>query len=163
MKIRSKYLKNLMEDIYLKHKWGCSVVISVIITLLFRFEIITNIKDSISNMTNLIAALMVVITLILTILLYLNDKEPFKKRFQDYGYNKIDIFYFIFKIIMTNILSTGILILIDIVRIDRYIIKILIAFCGSYIFSYMMLGTIYMLWFSIFIVIGIDEKEKKVS
>ena len=68
-----------------------------------------------------------------------------------------------FQIAIANILSTCTLIMIDILEINKYIVKLVIAFWGSYLFVYMMLGAIYMLWFAIFIVIGLDNEKKKIS
>lgn len=163
MKHKKMDLGNALEDIYLKNRVGLSIVVSGIITILFHLGIITNIRTSISNLIDLTAALMVIITLILTLLLYLNDKEKYIKRLEKYKAGKKQIYYLIFKIAITNIVSTCILIAIDIFKINVYSFKIVIAFVGSSFFSYMMFGTIYMLWFAIFIVIGIDSEQKKMT
>lgn len=156
-------LGDVLEDIYLKNRIGLSIFVSVIITILFHLGIITHIRESISNLIDLTAALMVVITLILTLLLYLNDKDKYIKRLERHKPGKRQIYYLMFKIVMANILSTCILIMIDILEIPVYFLVISITFVGTYFFSYMVFGTIYMLWFAIFIVIGLDNEQKRMS
>lgn len=153
----------LLEYIYIKYRIVLCIIISSIVTFLYAFNIITNIRASISNLIDLTAALMVIITLILTLLLYLNDKEKYNERFKKYKVEKKQLYYLMYKISIANVLSTGILILINILEIKAAILKYIIAFIGSFIFFYMLLGVIYMLWFAIYIVIGLDSIKDKMS
>ena len=116
MKHKRINLGNILENIYLKNRVGLPLVVSGIITILFHLGIVTNIRASVSNLIDLTAALMVIITLILTLLLYLNDKEKYIKRLEEYKEGKKQIYYLIFKIIIANILSICILIFIDVLR-----------------------------------------------
>lgn len=150
-----------IENIYLNYKIYISIIISVVVTTLYHFKFIKNIKGNISNMIDLTAALLVVITLILTLLLYLNDKEEYKKKMEFYKEGNQHIYYFILKITITNILSTLILIIIGILETQLYIIKLIFSLLGTYCFSYMMLGTMFMLWFTIYIVVGLNKKSNR--
>jgi len=163
MRFAKENFEDLLEYIYIKYRIILCIIISGIVTLLYAFNVITNIRASISNLIELTAALMVIITLILTLLLYLNDKEKYTERFKKYKVEKKQLYYLMYKISIANVLSTGILILVDILQIKAVILKYIIAFIGSYVFSYMLFGAIYMLWFTIYIVIGLDSKNDKMS
>lgn len=163
MRFAKENFEDLLEYIYIKYRIILCIIISGIVTLLYAFNVITNIRASISNLIDLTAALMVIITLILTLLLYLNDKEKYTERFKKYKVEKKQLYYLMYKISIANVLSTGILILVDILQIKVVILKYIIAFIGSYVFSYMLFGAIYMLWFTIYIVIGLDSKNDKMS
>lgn len=163
MRFDKENIEDLLEYIYIKYRIVLCIIISGIVTLLYAFNVITNIRASISNLIDLTAALMVIITLILTLFLYLNDKEKYTERFKKYKVEKKQLYYLMYKISIANILSTGILILIEIIEIKEQIFKLIIAFIGSYVFLYMLFGAIYMLWFAIYIVIGLDNEKNKLS
>lgn len=163
MSNKKRNLGNFIEEVYLNYKIHLSLVVAVVVTILYHFNIINNIKANVSNMIDLTAALLVIITLILTLLLYLNDKEEYKKKIQDKKEGSKHIYFFIFKIAISNILCTSILIIIGVLEAQVYVIKILFAFFGTYCFSYMMFGSVYMLWFTIFIVVGIDKSRERES
>lgn len=161
MKHRKIEVGNWIETVYLNHRMLISLVVSGIVAMLFHLNIISNVRDNISNMIDLTAAVLVIVTLILTLLLYLNDKEEYKEKLDKYKEGNKHIYFFTFKIAITNILCTCILIMIGILEIKWYIAKLIFAFCGTYCFSYMMFGSIYMLWFAIYIVVGLNGDTEK--
>lgn len=163
MSNKKRILGNFIEEVYLTYKIYLSLVVAVVVTILYHFNIINNVKANISNMIDLTAALLVIITLILTLLLYLNDKDEYKQKIQETKEGSKHIYFFIFKIAISNILCTLILIIIGVLETQVYVVKILIAFAGGYFFTFMMFGSIYMLWFTIFIVVGLDKKRERES
>lgn len=154
---------DIVEKIYLNHKRLVSSVISIITVVVYYLGWIKRITDNISNIVALDAAMLVVITLVLTILLYLGEKENFRfqlDKFSD-GYKKI--YSFLFYIILADIINMIILIIIAIVMFENIIQKLILCFIGMYSFSYMLLGALYMLWFSVYIVCNVEKEDKSVK
>ena len=159
MKIKKGDICDEIEKIYLNNRIIISFIISIIITMLYFFGFIDNIRSNIPNLVALSAAILVVITLILTILLYLNDKDSYRAVIVKHDMGKHEIFMFTFKIIVTNIVSVMVLIAIGVLKIELLWFKIIIALIGSYFFFYMILGAMYMLWFAIYIVTKVSEEK----
>lgn len=163
MKLRKSDIGNWVETVYLSHRVIICIVVSAIVTTLFHLNIISNIRNNISNIIDLTAAVLVIITLILTLLLYLNDKDIYKEKLDKYKDGNKHIYFYTFRIAIANILCTCILIMIGILEIEIYIVKLILAFCGTYCFSYMIFGALYMLWFTIYIVVGINNNKQTMS
>lgn len=133
---------------------------------MYCYGLITDIKGNLGNIVALLSAMLVVITLILTLLLYLNDKEKYQKAISNFGAKdgKNTIYQYVYRITIANIACIIIAILIGIFHIGHAYIKIVITFIGAFIFCYLLIGTIYMLWFTIDIVGSVNKKpETKVK
>lgn len=166
MKINKRQVGNKFEDFIIRWKMVICIFFSIIITILYYFKIVSNIRENLGNIVALLAAMLVVVTLILTLLLYLNDKEKYKDAIAEYGEKngKNMVYQYVYRIIIANILCIIIAIMIGIVQTEAIIIKLIISLVGSCSFCYLMMGSIYMLYFSIDIVSGINkEKGKKVK
>ena len=163
MKIKKGDIYDGIEKIYLNNRIIISLVISIITTMLYVLGFVGNIKNNISNLVALSAAILVVITLILTILLYLNDKDNYRSVIEKHDMGKNEIFMFIFKIIVADIVSIMALIATGVLKIEVLGFKIIVAFIGTFFFSYMIIGALYMLWFSIYIVTWANKKTTKVK
>jgi hypothetical protein len=162
MKIKKKDLDNKLEDLILKWKNLICLSASILITVLYYFGIISNISGNLGNVVALLAAMLVVITLILTLLLYLNDKDKYKAAIEDFGVKdgKNMVYQYVYRIIIANVFCTIIAIVIGVLKTDNIIVKLVFAVMGSYSFCYLTIGSIYMLYFAIDIVSGINKEKK---
>lgn len=166
MKILKKLVENKIEDIIIKWKLLVCLLFSIAITSMYYYGLITDIKGNLGNIVALLSAMLVVITLILTLLLYLNDKEKYQKAISNFGTKdgKNMIYQYVYRIIIANVMCIIIAILIGVLHIGHNYIKIVITFIGVFVFCYLLIGTIYMLWFAIDIVGSVNKKpETKVK
>ena len=72
--IKGNMKKNIeidFEDIIWKYKIVICVIFAIIISVLYKLGIIRNIKENLGNIGVLLSAIMVVVSFVLTVLMYL--------------------------------------------------------------------------------------------
>lgn len=156
MKKTIRNIEHFLENYIYRYRILICLVISICVTELYMRRYISDIKDNLGNLVALLSAVLVVVTLILTVLLYLNDKDRYKRAMNVYGTNSI--YQYVFCIVLSDITCIIMIILIGVLSIKVEIIKRLIAFFSTFIFCYALIGTLYVLWFAIDIVGNIDKK-----
>lgn len=152
-----------VEDVIIKWRILLNVMFAIILTVLYGMGVISDVKMNLSNIGLLLSSLLVVITLILTILLYLNEKEKYQKAIAKFGIKngKNMIFSYLYKILVSNISCIIIIILIGVLKIDLLVLKLIVTAVTAYIFGYLLIGTIYMLWFAIDIAGNINAQSDR--
>ena len=71
------------------------------------------------------------------------------------------IFSYLYKILVSNISCIIIIILIGVLKIDLLVLKLIVTAVTAYIFGYLLIGTIYMLWFAIDIAGNINAQSDR--
>lgn len=155
------------EDIIWKYKIVICVIFAIIISVLYKLGIIRNIKENLGNIGVLLSAIMVVVSFVLTVLMYLYDRENFRKAISRFGVKngKDVVFQYFFRVIISCIACIFIVIAIGVLYLPFMWLKLIISFAGATVFCYSLIGSVYMLFFSIDIVANINktEKNKKVK
>ncbi|MBQ7077067.1 MAG: hypothetical protein IJM91_02900 [Lachnospiraceae bacterium] len=160
--MKKKSFENSMEDFIYKCKSLLCAISAVIVAGLYYWGYISDIRSNLDNIVALLSAVLVIVTLILTILLYLNDKENYQKAIKANGYKDGArvIYMYVFRIILADISCILLTILIGVVDIECNIAKVIVSFIGTYIFSYLLIGSSYILWFAIDIIGNINKKRE---
>lgn len=160
--MKRKSFENSIEDFIYKWKMVLCAISAAIVAGLYYLGDITDIKSNLGNIVALLLAVLVIVTLILTILLYLNDKESYQKAIKANGYKDgaSVIYRYVFRIILADISCILLAIIIGVVNIDYFIVKVVVAFIGIFIFSYLLIGSLYILWFAIDIIGNINKKRE---
>ncbi len=152
-----------IEDVIIKWRLLLCGVFAIVLTALYGNGLIADVKMNLSNIGLLLSSLLVVVTLILTLLLYLNDKEKYKEAIARFGTKKGKnmIFAYLYKILLSNIICIIITILIGVLKIDMLVFRLMVTAVAAYVFGYLFIGTIYMLWFAIDIAGNINARDDK--
>lgn len=157
-----KYIKERVSDFFWKFKCLIAVSISLIVLVVYLCGVRIDIRDNISNVIALLSALLVVMTLIFTVLIYLKSQDTFNRAMADVE-NSSDIYRYLCSIIVTNIVAMIVIICIGFFKTIDPVVKGVLIVVGTFSFSYSFLGTVYVLCWITGVIKIVDVAESKNS
>ena len=161
MKIEiSDYMKERVSDFVWKWKSVTAILIAIIALVAYVCGVRIDIRSNLSNVIALLSALLVVMTLIFTVLIYLKSQSTFNRGMASVE-NSSEIYRYLCSTIVTNIVAMAVIICIGFFETIALIVKYILIVVGTGSFSYSFIGTVYVLCWITDMIKKVDVAERK--
>ncbi len=158
----SDYVKERINDFFWKWRRRIPAFLSALVLVAYIFCFKINIRSNISNIVALLSAVLGVVTLIFTILLFLKSQKPFNRAMKTVD-NSSFIYQYLCSIIVTDLLAMTVVVCIGFFKTIGVVVKYILVFTGVYTFSYSFYGMLFVLYWIIKITSMLDSSDEEVT